>query len=513
MGLSKSKYTLFCQCQKALWLRTYSPGKATVDPNVEARFATGNVVGDLAMGLLGDYIDVTTLKDPSDPSSLDLSEMIRKTKECMEQGIGNICEASFSFHDKELGSNYCAVDILHKQDDGYAIYEVKSSVGNDSKEKNKPADLLKYARDIAYQKWVLEKCGVNVIGTYLVRLNNEYDLDGELDIKRLFHITDMKELVDQELPKVDANVKDASKVLREKEEWKWGLGEYCKKPYACAFWDYCTRHIPVNSVFKLYRIRFKKALNFYNRNIISFEDVATEELSDKQQLQVTSTLTNGVYIDKDGIRDFLTKLRYPIYFLDFETEQPVLPKYQGTHPYQQIPFQYSLHWVEEEGGELHHTEFLGNGVDDPRRALAEQICKDIPMDVCTTAYNKKFECGRLREMANEFPDLANHLRNIANHIVDLLEPFQAGYYYAPPMDGSFSIKKVLPALFPDDPALDYHNLQGGVQNGGDAMTIYPKMGEMTPEEREKTRQALLDYCGLDTLAMVKVWQKLLEVTK
>ena len=145
--------------------------------------------------------------------------------------------------------------------------------------------------------------------------------------------------------------------------------------------------------------------------------------------------------------------------------------------------------------------------------MAEQICKDIPLDVCTTAYNKNFECSRLNELADAYPDLAYHLRNISEHIVDLIDPFRAGDYYVPAMNGSFSIKKVLPALFPNDPSLDYHNLTGGVQNGGDAMDIFPKMEFMSPEDRAQYRQALLEYCGLDTYAMVKVWEKLREVSE
>ena len=517
MGLSKSRYTLFRQCPKALWMRVHKPELAVVDPSVEARFAAGNEVGDLAMGLFGDFVEVTSL---CEDGSLDLKAMLQKTQQCIADGVENITEASFSYC-----GNYCAVDILHKEDDGYAIYEVKSSTGNDTDDKNKPDELMKYAYDIAYQKWVLEKCGIKVTATYLVRVNNEYVLNGELDIQGLFHITDMKDLLAKENPVVEANVNLATEILAQTDEPTNEIDHCCHKPYDCAFWDYCSRNIPVNSVFKLYRIQFRTALKLYRSGIISFDDVlntnAKEKekkkkkatFNEKQLLQVTSTLKNGEYIDKEGIREFLTQLSYPLYFLDFETEQPVVPKYQGTRPYQQIPFQYSLHWIEAEGGPLHHTEFLGDGVVDPRRALAEQICKDIPMDVCTTAYNKKFECGRLREMAQDFPDLAAHLTNIADHIVDLLDPFQAGYYYAPPMDGSFSIKKVLPALFPDDPALDYHNLSGSVHNGGDAMNIYPKMGQMSPEECEATRQSLLEYCGLDTLAMVKVWEKLKEVSK
>lgn len=135
------------------------------------------------------------------------------------------------------------------------------------------------------------------------------------------------------------------------------------------------------------------------------------------------------------------------------------------------------------------------------------------MNVCSTAYNKSFECGRLKELAAAFPDLAEHLLNIADHIVDFIDPFRAGDFYKPAMGGSFSIKKVLPALFPDDPELDYHNLTGGVQNGGDAMTVYPKLKDMSPADQQEYRDALLVYCQLDTYAMVKVWEKLVEVSK
>jgi hypothetical protein len=145
--------------------------------------------------------------------------------------------------------------------------------------------------------------------------------------------------------------------------------------------------------------------------------------------------------------------------------------------------------------------------------LAEDLCNHIPKDVCIVAYNKKFEVSRTQELAALYPDLADHLLNIARNIKDLLDPFQAGYYYLPAMGGSFSIKKVLPALFPNDPELDYHNLDERVQNGGDAMTIFPKMLKMSPEEVLSVRTALLNYCNLDTWAMVKVWQKLIEVTK
>ena len=192
--------------------------------------------------------------------------------------------------------------------------------------------------------------------------------------------------------------------------------------------------------------------------------------------------------------------------------QPVIPQFVGTSPYTQIPFQYSLHYIEKKGGELKHTEFLAESGTDPRRALAERLCEDIPMNACVTAYNKAFECTRIRELATAFPDLAEHLLNIRDNIVDLLVPFQSGWYYNREMGGSFSIKSVLPAIFPNDPELDYHSLEG-IHNGTEAMTIFPKIKDMRPEEREKARHDLLKYCELDTYAMVKVWEELVSVAK
>ena len=143
--------------------------------------------------------------------------------------------------------------------------------------------------------------------------------------------------------------------------------------------------------------------------------------------------------------------------------------------------------------------------------MAEQLCKDIPEDVCVLAYNKKFECDRIAELANLFKDLKSHLLNIRKNIKDLLDPFQAGYYYLPAMGGSFSIKSVLPALFPNDPKLNYHNLPGSVHNGGEAMTVFPKIKDMSPTDAAAARKSLLEYCCLDTWAMVKVLEALKEI--
>lgn len=497
--LSKSKYCNLWQCPKLLWLNKFKPEEKTEDPALQARFDEGNVVGDLAMGLFGDFIEVTAFKEDG---KLDLDEMMRLTQQYIDEGVENICEASFSYN-----GLYCAVDILRKDGDGYAIYEVKSST----------EEKYIYGVDISYQKYVLEHCGVNVTGTYLVCIDSSYIRGDELEIDKLFKIIDMAPFVDMEIQNVPSLLRRAEEVMALKEDPDIDIGLQCEDPYDCAFWNYCTKHLPSPSVFNLYRLPFKKKIDYYYQGLISHNDLLfSGKISNEMQIrQMMFTTTNQEpHIDKDGIRDFLNTLSYPLYFLDFETMQQVIPQYKGTSPYDQIPFQYSLHYIEHEGGELKHKEFLAESGVDPRRALAERLCEDIPMDVCVTAYNKGFECGRIKELARAFPDLATHLLNINDNMADFLVPFRSGYYYnkAMAMGGNFSIKTVLPALFPDDPELDYHNLEG-VHNGTEAMTIFPRIKDLPPEEQQKARHNLLKYCELDTYAMVKLWEDLERVAK
>jgi hypothetical protein len=502
-GLSKSRYTAFCQCPKNLWLKVYKPEEATVDAGVQARFEQGNKVGDLAMQLFGDYKEAHAEKADK---SIDLGKMVEQTRQWMEEGVENICEASFA-----LEGHYCAVDILRKTETGWAIYEVKSSSFPEFN--GQEARLEKYAPDIAYQKWLLTQCGVNVTGTYLVCLNSDYVRQGELDIQQLFVINDLKDLVDNEYLKVGARVSQALKVINSEQEPDLDLSECCMKPYGCAFLGYCKCQHGVTSpsVFDLYGVgfSFKKKLDSYHRGQITFEDLRSSDIGPIQNMQIEAALTGKEFINPDGIRKFLEKITYPIYFLDFETMQDAVPQYNGAKVYAQITFQYSLHIKPSADAPYDHKEYLApSDGSDPRRKLAESLCHHIPMNVCTLAYNKMFECGRIRELAALYPDLSNHLLNIADHIIDLIDPFRAGDYYVPAMGGSFSIKSVLPALFPGDPELDYHHLDGRCQNGGDAMNIFPRIKDMDPEEAAASREALLRYCELDTWAMVKVWERL-----
>ena len=493
MYLSKSKYCQLWQCPKMLWMEANRRELRVEDPALRARAETGNEVGDLAMGYFGDFTEVTVLKDDRP----DIPAMLRRTRECLDAGVENICEASFSHE-----GLYCAVDILHREGNGYAIYEVKSAT--------EPHEV--YGIDIAYQKYVLERCGVSVTGTYLLHVNSDYVRGEALDVKQLFTAVDMAEAVAAETPNIPARLELARKTLAG-DEPEQEIGIHCSDPYGCAYWNYCARHVPEHSVFDLYRMNAKKKWEYYHKGLVSFADLRGAKLNEKQQRQVDFALNDRApHIDRAGIREFLDTLTYPIYFLDFETMQLAIPQFPGTKPYAQIPFQYSLHYMEEEDGILRHKEFLAVSGEDPRRAIAESLCRDIPMNVCVTAYNKAFECTRLKELAKDFPDLAEHLLNIQENIQDLLVPFQGGCYYNRAMGGSFSIKSVLPALFPDDPELDYHNLEG-VHNGSEAMDIFPKIRDMSPEDQKVARANLLAYCKLDTYAMVKVWQKLLEAVQ
>ena len=227
------------------------------------------------------------------------------------------------------------------------------------------------------------------------------------------------------------------------------------------------------------------------------------KLNENQMRQVETALYHKPdEIDVDAIKDFLGTLSYPIYHLDFETFQMAVPEWEGCRPYEQIPFQYSLH-IEYEDGKLEHKEFLAKEGTDPRRALAESLCNDIPMDVCGLAYNMSFERRVIWGLSEQYPDLAEHLLNIRENIHDLMVPFQKQHYYTEAMQGSYSIKYVLPALCPGDPELDYHNLDQ-VHNGSEASAAFADMANHTPKEIAELRANLLKYCGLDTYAMVKV---------
>ena len=492
MYLSKSRYVRFRGCPKAAWLDVNRPGLAAADESAKARMETGNEVGELARHLFGESVNVTETREDGRP---DLARMMENTRREMEKGTAVICEAAFAWE-----GLYCAVDLLRRDGDGWAIYEVKSST--DPMQET-------YLWDVSYQAYVLEKCGIRVTAVYLVCIDSRYVFHGQLDLSAFFRITDRTEEARAGQEDVRRTLAEAEGVLSSPREPGTGIAEGCR---GCDYFGYCTAGLPSPNVFGLYRITMKKALEYYRRGVVSYEDLLGDgTIRNAIQLrQIGHALEEkGTYTEPEKIRAFLDTLSFPLYFLDFETMQPAVPFCEGTRPYAQIPFQYSLHILERPGGELIHREFLAESGPDPRRDVAEALCRDIPVNVCVTAYNKAFECTRLRELAEAFPEMGEHLRNIADNIRDLLEPFQKGAYYNRAMGGSFSIKSVLPAIYPGDPELDYHRLEG-VHNGGEAMSLFPRIRDMGGEEKRAARECLLRYCELDTLAMVRVWEALVK---
>ena len=484
-NLSKSKYTLGKTCEKKLWLSCFKPEVGVEDDS--RTLENGNLVGDLARHLFGDdYVLIDYNKG--------LKEMIRDTKIALAFKPNIICEASFSYN-----GNFCSVDILKNGIHGVELYEVKSTT--DIK------DI--YIDDISYQMWVLKQCGLDVKKSFLVHINSDYIKNGELDLNKFFKIEDAT--AELRIDEVEELANEYHKVINKNIEPIIDLNDSCRlNSEYCPFFKYCTRDLPKPNVFDLASTQFRKKLQLYNKGIISFNELLEDNsVNDKAIEQINYELNDlNPKINMDGIKSFMDKVSYPLYFLDFESYQEVIPKFDGTKPYQQICFQYSLDYYLEEGGELYHKEFLNDKYDEnPMLSLCEHLVEDIPLNSCVVVYNESFEKSRLQEMANIFPQYKDHLLNIRDGIIDLMVVFRNHDYYIREMKGSYSIKYVLPALFPDDDGLNYQKLDQ-VHKGDEASEAYLSLSKLCKQDETELRKNMLKYCALDTYAMVKIYDKL-----
>ena len=489
MNLSKSLYTKGIQCQKALWLKKYNKEVLMPpDETAQARFEIGNEVGELACELFpnGREIAYTT----------NFDEMIKQTRKYIDDGIKYIYEATFSFN-----GILVMVDVLEVHEDGVCIYEVKSS--------SSVKDI--YVHDTSIQYYVLKELGFTLISANVVDINSAYVRGDTLELDKLFTIADVtREVVDLQI-NIPTILKEFEKVLEDEiNEPNIDIGKHCHNPYVCDAKDYCwktQRQIPEYSIFNIFNLGSKKQIELYSEGIKNIEDVPDDfAMTANQKSAVENYKSKETYINKEKIKEFVYTLTYPIYHLDFETFQQAIPEWKGISPYQQIPFQYSLH-IEHEDGTLEHKEYLALDGIDPREQIARRLIEDIPNDVTVLAYNMSFEKGVIKKLAELYPDLSTHLLSINENMKDLMIPFQKKYYVTPSMNGSYSIKYVLPALVPQL-ARAYKELNG-VQNGSQAMNAFANMSKMEEGEKQKMRTALIEYCKLDTLAMVKI----LEVLK
>lgn len=490
MNLSKSHYIRGLQCHKSLWLYKHNPElRNTPDAQTESSFNTGYQVGDLAKELFPHGIEI----------EFDVSNfngMIEKTKELITDCTEVIYEAAFN----EDGV-FAMADILVKNGDMWDMYEVKAST-----------QVKDYHINDASIQWYALSNALKLNRAYIVHINNQYVRVGDLEIEKLFSIEDVTDKILEKQNEIKPQLSEMEEMLQGKIP-SIDIGGHCSDPYGCDFMGHCWNHIPVkNSVFDI-AYAMGKQWKLYYQGILSIDEIPDNfHLGKNATLQIQYQKSQEIKIDKEKIKSFLDTIEYPINFFDFETFQNAIPRFDNQRPYAQMPFQYSLHILHEDGT-LEHKEFLGDENSDPRRVLSEQMLRDITPSGSIVAFNQSFEITQIKSLAQVCSDISDELLVLNERFIDLAHPFQYKHYYHPKFNGKYSIKIVLPTLFPDDDELDYKKL-GSIQNGGDAMDTFANLHLLKDKSQlAEIKKDLLAYCRLDTLAMVRIWEKLHQITK
>lgn len=481
---SKSQYIKYKGCPKHFWLsRKKKEVLAAPDENVQNRLARGQDVGLLAQKRFEGGV---ALEEPwKDPRAA-----AAQTRELMARGVKAIYEAAFLYEDV-----FVLVDILQKTPRGWNIIEVKSGGKN-----LKPI----YFDDISIQNYVLRQCGVPVEHCYIMHINTDYFQDTEQTQWEQFFL----------LTPADAELTPPEDIARDLQEMKRLL--CAAEPPAlldkngcagCEAYAYCWKDVPPDSVFEIFRSQ--QARELIARHMPRVQDVPLGSCStEKLNRWVQVYHTGQAYIDRAALRRWLQGLQYPLYYLDFETCQPLVPLWRYSRPYQQIPFQFSLHIQRRPDGPFEHKAYLFEGRQDPRFGCVKALLDYIGPQGSIIAHHASFEKSRIAEMARDLPlpeSQKQALLQMTTRFADTETPFKQDYLH-PQMHGSASIKKVLPALVPD---MTYDGMP--VANGGDAMQAFDTLyfGQLNPAQQEQLRQDLLAYCKQDTWAMVK----LVEVLK
>ena len=481
-SISKSQYIKGLQCSKSLWLYRHRPDLAPEVSEVQQHiFNPGHEIGELAQKYFEGGIEI------SDPY-YEIQDAIDSTKRAIKNGYDFIYEATA----KSPDGAYSRIDILSKVQgtDQWDLIEVKQSTGI----KDYHID------DMSLQKYAFVGAGYNIRKSILMHINNEYVREGDLDLKQLFVLEDCSEAVSEKLSEVKAKLEDLINVVNSEMEPQLKIGDQCSSPFECNYMDYCWNHIPAYSVYNV--LRGTKLENLLAEGIVEIKDIPGDyNVTDRESIAIDSYKNNSVNIDKNGINEFLQSLIYPLYYLDYETIFPAIPLFDNSKPYQQIPFQFSLHIQEQPGGELQHIEFLHRNNGDPREAFAETLIKNCGDSGSVVVYNQGFESRINRELGLTLPEYKAALDDINDRMVDLLVPFRSRYLYHPKMQGSASIKSVLPAFVPE---LSYDELEIG--DGGTASLMYLSCikDSVPAAEKEMIYDNLKTYCCLDTLAEVRL---------
>jgi predicted RecB family nuclease len=481
--ISKSQFMSGVQCLKRLYWQVHEPELGVFpDAAAVAIMEQGGAVGRLARQLFAGGVEV---------SSRDSEQAIRTTRELIANPeVPAIFEAAF-----EDGGVLVRADILHRRrDNRWRLIEVKSTA--DLKEQ--------HLDDLAIQHRVVSRSGLDLASSCLAHVNRNYVYTGgDIDVWRFFRIKNLTRRVERLLPKLTFQLRSELRVLAMPNPPEIPTGPHCTNPITCEFFDRCNPPLPNDHIGYLPRLHASAAEELEEMGVESISDIPDDfPLSERQRRACTAVQTGNPWFSAELGKE-LESLKYPIYFMDFESVNPAIPRFSGMRPFDQLPFQWSLHVQRQPEAEPEHYEFLASDVGDPRREFITSLCGALGESGSIVVY-AAFESQRLSEIAAWLPEFAEQIEQIRCRLWDLL-PVVRNHVYHPRFAGSFSLKYVLPALVPE---MSYDNML--VANGQDAGLAWESLvrGRLDESERERTRKALLEYCGQDTLALVKVVEKL-----
>ena len=474
MFLSKTDFMLAEDCVKALWLKKNRKDlDEEIDTEQQKIMSTGNQVQELARAYFPNGVMV-----PAD--NWDVINGSEITKELAQKH--DVLYEAFARMDNGA---FCRIDILKRNKKAWDLIEIKAT--NRVKEEHFP--------DLAFQKYVFENAGYPVKECYVLHLNKDYKKHGKINVKKLFKLEKVSEDVKEYEINTPVKVEQYMKFQQQKSELSVLLHKGCLD---CKYFYYCGKNLPSYSIFNL--LNKREADVFYaETGKFEIKDLPASVCKNKFQLiEREAFLTGQVHVEKEEIKKWLKKLKYPLYYLDYETVMEAIPRFDDAWPYEQVPFQFSLHIQQKKDGPVKHVSFLHKEKSDPRRALAEFLVKNCGDKGSVIVYFEDFEKTRNKELADLFPDLHDQIIAINDRVVDLLEPFDYRYLYSPKQVSSASIKKVLPA-FTD---LSYQNL--GIHDGSEAAARYELFlnGKLSKKEEQTLFDDLEKYCGQDTYAMV-----------
>lgn len=476
--LSKTKYLDGVKCPKLLWYEFNNRSAIPeTDAATQAIFDQGTRVGEIAQKLFPNGIKIEREQMPEKTHAKSL-EALKLRRPLFESGL-------------TFKQTYALPDILVPADGGaWDIIEVKSS----SEIKDE------HYLDVAFQKYVYTGAGLKIRNCYLMHIDTEYIRKGNIEPEKLLKKKDISKEIKPLLSGLETSIYAMLKIISVTKP-DLNIGPQCSSPYACPLEDLCWSFLPERNIFELWSGRQNDLFLLLKRGIQNLTDIPENELNEKQLAQLLSHKSGKPYIDRSGIRAFISDLKYPLYFLDFETIAPAVPVYDLSHPFEKIPFQFSLHIVQKEGAKPVHHGYLAPGDLDPRLELLKKL-KDLLGESGTViAYNMTFELSCLKYAVTAYPAYKSWFEKLKTRFVDLMAPFRSFSYYHPDQQGSYSIKFVLPAMT----HTTYDGLE--ISDGGTASREYERVTfdqNIAASDRLKVRQALEKYCCLDTQAMIDV---------